>query len=50
MKYPLANSTWDNNEINAINSVVKSGYYTMGKFVDQFENEFSSFVNSKYAI
>ena len=29
-KYPLASSTWDDREINAIEGVIKKDIYTMG--------------------
>jgi CDP-6-deoxy-D-xylo-4-hexulose-3-dehydrase len=50
IKYPLATSTWDDKEIEAINTVVASDMYTMGKHVNQFEEEFASFVGSKYSV
>ncbi|NQY30834.1 MAG: DegT/DnrJ/EryC1/StrS family aminotransferase [Flavobacteriaceae bacterium] len=50
IKYPLATSTWDDKEIEAINAVVASDMYTMGKHVNQFEEEFSTFVGSKYSV
>lgn len=49
-KYPLATSTWDDKEIEAINTVIASDMYTMGKHVQQFEEEFSDFVGSKYSV
>ena len=49
-KYPLATSTWDDKEIDAINTVIASDMYTMGKHVQQFEEEFSDFVGSKYSV
>jgi CDP-6-deoxy-D-xylo-4-hexulose-3-dehydrase len=48
--YPLATSTWDNKEIDAIKSVIEKDMYTMGSFVSQFEKDFSKFVDSKYAV
>lgn len=50
MKYPLATSTWDSKEINAIQSVIKKDMYTMGGSVQQFEIDFAKFVGSKYAV
>jgi CDP-6-deoxy-D-xylo-4-hexulose-3-dehydrase len=49
-KYPLATSTWDDKEIEAINTVIASDMYTMGKHVQQFEEEFAQFVGSKYSV
>lgn len=50
MKYPLASSTWDKNELNAIQSVIDKDMYTMGDSVLQFEENFAKFVGSKYAV
>ena len=48
--YPLATTSWDNKELEAINSVIKKDKYSMGEFVNQFENEFSKFIGSKYCV
>ncbi len=50
MKYPLATSTWDQAELDAINRVVSSGMCTMGENVQKFEDEFARFVGAKYAV
>lgn len=50
MKYPLATSTWDDNELNAIQSVIDKNMYTMGSSVLKFEKEFAQFVGSKYSV
>lgn len=50
MKYPLATSTWDDKELNAIQSVIDRDMYTMGKSVQEFETNFANFVGSKYAV
>jgi CDP-6-deoxy-D-xylo-4-hexulose-3-dehydrase len=50
IKYPLASSTWDEKEIEAINGVIAKDMYTMGEGVKQFEEDFAKFVNSKYAV
>ena len=47
---PLATTTWDDNEYNALNNVIKSGMFTMGKFVKEFECDFAEYVGSKYAV
>lgn len=49
-KYPLAASTWDNKEIEAINRVIDSDFYSMGKEVEEFEKEFAQHFGSKYAV
>ena len=48
--YPLSSSTWDNKELEAIHSVIKSNNYTMGAQVIQFENNFKKFINRKYCL
>ena len=48
--YPLASTTWDNDEILAIDRVVKSQMFTMGKEVENFEKKFAKFFNSKFAL
>ncbi|ECC0401045.1 DegT/DnrJ/EryC1/StrS family aminotransferase [Campylobacter coli] len=49
-KYTLASSTWDEKELQAIQDVIKSDMFTMGKKVAEFEKDFAKFVGSKYAI
>ncbi len=48
--YALASSTWDENEYNAIQRVVDSDMFTMGKEVAQYEKDFSQYFGSKYAL
>ena len=48
--YPLATSTWDKEELNAIQSVIDSDKFTMGKFVNTFENNFGKFIKRKYCV
>ena len=50
MSLPLATSTWDEKEIAALNSVIESGMFSMGKHVAEFEAEFAEFVGSKYSV
>lgn len=50
MKYPLATSSWDQAELDAINRVVISGLCTMGENVKQFESDFAKFVGAKHAV
>lgn len=49
-KYSLASSTWDEKELAAINSVIKTDFYTMGAKVAEFERDFAKFVGAKYAV
>ena len=44
MKYQLASSTWDNDELDAIQSVIDSDMYSMGESVKQFELDFSKYL------
>ncbi len=48
--YKLASSTWDNKELEAIQSVIDKNMYTMGESVQQFEVDFAKFLNSKYCV
>lgn len=50
MKYPLASNTWDHREIEAINSVIADGRYTMGPRVKKFEGEFAERFGAKHAV
>ena len=50
MSLPLATSTWDDEEYDAIQRVIKSDRFSMGPEVEKFEKEFASFFGSKYAI
>ena len=48
--YPLATNTWDEKELQAIQSVMDRDAYTMGDSVKQFEQDFSKFFNIKYCV
>lgn len=48
--YALASSTWDRNEFSAIQRVIDSDMFTMGKEVTQYEGDFAKFFGSKYAL
>jgi len=48
--YPLACSTWDNEELEAAIEVLKSGQLTMGKNVREFEKLFAKRFGAKYAV
>jgi CDP-6-deoxy-D-xylo-4-hexulose-3-dehydrase len=50
IKYKLASSTWDEKELQAIQSVIDRDMYTMGESVRQFENDFASYINSNFCI
>lgn len=48
--YPLATTTWDDKEYAAMQDVIASGNFTMGKRVAQFEGEFASHFGAQYAV
>ena len=50
INYPLASSSWGDEEIQAIQKVIDTGMYSMGKFVSEFETEFSNFFKTKYSV
>ena len=49
MIYPLATSSWGKEEVEAIQKVIDTDMYTMGKHVKQFEQEFAKLFGSEYA-
>lgn len=49
-RYPLASSTWGEEERAAIQQVVNSDMFTMGPRVAAFEKEFASWVGSPYCL
>lgn len=48
--YPLATSSWDQAEIDAIQGVIAKGMYSMGSAVAQCEKDFAEYVKSKYCV
>jgi CDP-6-deoxy-D-xylo-4-hexulose-3-dehydrase len=50
MHYKLATSSWDEKELKAIQDVIDSDNYTMGKKVSEYEENFARYFNSKYAL
>lgn len=49
-RYGLSSDSFGNDEIEAAISVLKSGRYTMGERVAQFEKEFAAWVGMKHAV
>lgn len=47
---PLALSSWDKDEINAIHKVIESDRYSMGDMVSKFEKDFAKYVGSKFSV
>jgi CDP-4-dehydro-6-deoxyglucose reductase, E1 len=48
--FPLATSSWDAAEYAALEEVIKSGRFTMGPRVAQFEREFAAAFGSTYGV
>ncbi len=48
--FPLASSSWDEQEYTAIDRVVASGQFTMGAEVAAFESEFAAAMGARYAV
>lgn len=50
MQYPLASSSWDHEEYAAMQAVIDSGMFTMGKYVAEFERAFADFAGAKHCV
>ncbi|MGL5932163.1 MAG: DegT/DnrJ/EryC1/StrS family aminotransferase [Cetobacterium sp.] len=50
MRYTLSDETWGREELEAINRVIESNFFSMGKEVKAFEEEFAIKFGSKYAV
>lgn len=50
MEYLLCDNPWNEEEIEAINSVIESGMYSMSKNVSEYEKEFAKHFGTKYAV
>ncbi len=50
MRYPLANSAWDEAEIAAIHRVIQSGMYSMSGQVAGFERAFADYCGSRHCV
>jgi CDP-6-deoxy-D-xylo-4-hexulose-3-dehydrase len=49
-KYPLATSSWDNQEITAMHEVIESMQFTMGARVAKYESQFARLFGSENAV
>lgn len=49
-KFPLATTSWGEEEIEAMQTVIASGMFTMGEKVEKFEKNFAKYVSSKYCL
>ena len=47
---PLATTTWDDKEYQALQTVIDSGMFSMGKYVSEFESQFAEYVGSQYCV
>jgi CDP-6-deoxy-D-xylo-4-hexulose-3-dehydrase len=50
VEYPLASTTWDQEEYLALNRVIDSGRFTMGQEVMEFEGQFANYIGAKHAV
>jgi CDP-6-deoxy-D-xylo-4-hexulose-3-dehydrase len=50
IKYSLSNDTWGEEEVQAVNEIISSRYFTLGKYVSQYEKEFALKFGAKYAV
>ncbi len=50
MKLPLATSSWDHLEFEAMQEVIDSKFFTMGVKVKNFEDKFSAYMGAKYCV
>lgn len=49
-RFPLATSSWDQKELDALQRVIDSDRYSMGNEVAEFERQFATHFGSKYAV
>jgi CDP-6-deoxy-D-xylo-4-hexulose-3-dehydrase len=50
IKFPLATSSWEKEELDAMQRVIASGMFTMGAHVQAFERDFAQYVGSKHCV
>ena len=50
VNWPLASSSWDSKEIEAMHRVIDSGNFTMGEITLKFEQEFANWVGRRFAV
>lgn len=50
IKFPLAASSWEKEELDAMQRVIATGMFTMGEHVKAFERDFAQFVGSKHCV
>lgn len=50
MRFPLATSSWDENERRAMQEVIASDHFSMGAKVQQFEADFAHYIGSRHCV
>ena len=50
IRYPLASSSWDHEEQHAMQRVIDSNFFTMGKEVGAFEKNFADHFGARHAV
>jgi len=50
IKFPLASTTWGQEEQAAMQRVIASGMFTMGSYVQAFERDFAKYIGSKHCV
>ena len=50
IKYKLVDSNWGKEEIESMKKVISSGFFTMGKNVNLFQEKFANYHDKKYAV
>ena len=50
VKYPLASSTWDHQEVESATKLLEANRLTMGAEVKKFEEQFAKYSGTKYAV
>lgn len=50
IKFPLATSSWEKEELDAMQRVIASGMFTMGEQVKKFEHDFAEYIGSKHCV
>ena len=50
MAYHLVENSWDHQELEALQDVIRSGHFTMGERVKQFESEFAEYFGMRHAV
>lgn len=49
-RFPLATSSWDDAEYDALQRVIKSGMFSMGREVRAFEEQFADYFGARFAV